>query len=122
MARWRKRNVESRRTADGDVPSRRPLRRSAKARLIELPSGRTVEVVAAPPAHASERPGRDSKRSPRVRSARPGLCRACGSPLVYPIDWRSAPNGLWTVDLRCPNCERVDTVRLTQDEAERFDE
>ncbi len=50
------------------------------------------------------------------------VCRCCTSTLVYPIDWREAPNGRWELELRCPNCEwRVRDV-FTQEQVERFDE
>ncbi len=39
-------------------------------------------------------------------SARPlHICSSCGSRLVHPLDWEAAGRGMWTVLLRCPNCE-----------------
>ncbi len=49
------------------------------------------------------------------------VCRACGSALVYPIDWDEMGHSHWEVTLRCPECERVRTGIFDQTAVERFD-
>ncbi len=91
---------------------------------IVLPSGKTIEVIrpaeVATPSSGSNRPlARDDATD---RAEAPHLCPECDCSLVYPIAWAAAPSGRWSVELRCPNCERKRTVLLAQDVADRFDE
>ncbi len=92
---------------------------------IVLPSGKTIEVVrpaeAAAPSSGSDGPGARG-RAAAVRAQEPHLCPNCDCSLVYPVAWVAAPAERWSVDLRCPNCERKGTVLLAQDVADRFDE
>ena len=91
---------------------------------IVLPSGKKIEVVR-PPEVATPSSGSNGPvgRGRAVVSARePHQCPGCGCALVYPVAWMAAPSGRWSVDLRCPNCERKETVVLAQDVADRFDE
>jgi hypothetical protein len=91
---------------------------------IVLPSGKTIEVVrlaeAAAPSSGSD--GTVVRGRVAVRAEDPHLCPACDCSLVYPVAWLAAPPERWSVDLRCPNCERRETVVLGQDVADRFDE
>ncbi len=88
-----------------------------QVRRVVLPSGKTIEVVyfeevAAPPrAVGAEAVALDLH-----------VCRSCGCELVQPIDWEEAGPGHWTVELRCPNCERRSTGTYAQQAVERFDE
>lgn len=91
---------------------------------IVLPSGKRVEVVrpadAATPSSGSNGPVKRGRAA--VRTQEPHRCPGCDCSLVYPIAWAAAPSECWSVDLRCPNCERKATVLLAQDVADRFDE
>lgn len=110
-------------------------------RRVQLPSGRSIEVVYFPghtpsPA-AAPAPGDPAAAMPSgvVDSAeptqaapavRPGIplhiCRACGSELVYPTHWDTAPAGAWRLDLRCPDCEWTTSEVFAADSVEAFDE
>lgn len=111
---------------------RKSRRRQNTSRRFELPGGKVIEVFAAA-GSASAMPavdgdegqvpagcGLDGAQEPDADG--PHRCSRCGSKLVYPVAWRSAPNGRWKVDLRCPNCEHGETRELEQAAAERFDE
>ena len=91
---------------------------------ILLPSGKMIEVVrpadAAAPSSGTNGPVARGRAA--VRAEEPHLCPACDCALVYPVAWMAAPPERWSVDLRCPNCERKETVVLAQDVADRFDE
>jgi len=111
---------------------RKSRRRQNTSRRFELPSGKVIEVFAAAgSASTMSAVDGDEGHVPmgrRLEAARerdpdgPHRCSRCGSELVYPVAWRSAPTGGWEVDLRCPNCERGETLELEQTAAERFDE
>lgn len=91
---------------------------------IVLPSGKTIEVMriaeAAAPSCGSD--GSVARGRAAVRAEDPQLCPHCDCSLVYPVAWVAAPPERWSVDLRCPNCERRETVVLDQNAADRFDE
>ncbi len=91
---------------------------------IVLPSGKTIEVVRRPEAAtpSSGSNGAVARGRAVVRAPEPHQCPGCGCALVYPVAWRAAPSERWSVDLRCPNCERRETIVLAQDVADRFDE
>ena len=58
-------------------------------RRIVLPGGRAIEVVrfySDGPAHGLH------------------VCPECDSELVQPVGWAEAPQGLWELVLKCPNC------------------
>ncbi len=103
--------------AQEQSPDRHPER-------IVLPSGKTIEVIrtaeAATPTAGSTRPGARGRAA--VRAQEPHHCPDCDCSLVYPIAWVAASSERWSVDVRCPNCERKGTVLLAQDIADRFDE
>jgi hypothetical protein len=109
-------------------------------RRIVLPSGKTIEVLrldderalgddlaamlepapgpVAPMAEvAEEAPGHDA-----ATVDEPHLCGRCASTLVYPVAWAAAGTERWSVELRCPNCERTTSALLELDVAEHFDE
>ncbi|MBA3420430.1 MAG: hypothetical protein H0U12_00780 [Thermoleophilaceae bacterium] len=91
---------------------------------IVLPSGKTIEVVRLPdmaaPSSRSEGPTARDRTAVCAEDAH--LCPACDCSLVYPLAWMAVPPERWSVDLRCPNCERRETVVFDQDVADRFDE
>ncbi len=97
---------------------------SHRIKRVVLPSGKTIEVVhAAEPATARSGSSEPvAQGSAAVRAEEPHLCPDCDCSLVYPIAWVAAPSERWSVDLRCPNCERKGTVLLAQDVADRLDQ
>jgi hypothetical protein len=86
-------------------------------RILELPTGRTVEVSYFT---ADESAGR---RPPDA--APPGLdlhrCPECESDLVYPTDWRDADERAYELTLRCPNCEWTEVDTYDWDTVQRLD-
>jgi hypothetical protein len=50
------------------------------------------------------------------------ICAACGSQLVYPLDWAPTPDKRWSIVLRCPDCEAVAEGIHDQAVVDRFDE
>jgi hypothetical protein len=85
---------------------------------IQLPSGRTIEIVFF---HVNVWPSSES--APADGSARElQRCPECGSDLVYPLEWHEADDQGWSVTLRCPACERRETGVFAQDALEAFDE
>ena len=88
-------------------------------RRVVLPSGKTIEVVY----FEEHSTARFSAPDTPVESATDlHLCGACGSGLVYPVEWEEAGTTHWEVALRCPNCEWLATGVFEQDVVERFDE
>ena len=49
------------------------------------------------------------------------ICEACGSDLVYPIEWAPADERTWAVELRCPDCEWSRNGVHAQQVVDRFD-
>jgi hypothetical protein len=47
-------------------------------------------------------------------------CPACGSTLVYPVDWDRSGRAAWTIHLRCPECETRREVVLGRAAVEQF--
>jgi ribosomal protein S27E len=47
-------------------------------------------------------------------------CPACGSTLVYPVDWDRSGRAAWTLRLRCPECETRREVVLGRAAVEQF--
>ena len=107
-------------------------------RRIVLPSGKTIEVLRLAEHDGREEPGTTLEPEPGpmgpasdeneaasagvVSTPHPHLCPACDSELVYPVAWTAAGAERWSVELRCPNCERTESAVLDLDVAESFDE
>lgn len=113
-------------------------------RRVQLPSGRSIEVVYfsghAPGPAAAPAPGdpaeataampagavdsaEPTRTAPAVKPEIPlHVCRACGSGLVYPTHWDTAPAGAWRLDLRCPDCEWTTNEVFAAESVEAFDE
>ena len=49
-------------------------------------------------------------------------CLNCDSILVQPVNWHEQGNGLWNVELRCPECEWRGRDSYSQIEVDRYDE
>ncbi|HTW12100.1 MAG TPA: hypothetical protein VME01_05105 [Solirubrobacteraceae bacterium] len=69
---------------------------SRAVRRIQLPSGRTIEVV-----RFNEANGSDTRQL--------HVCPSCESDLVQPLSWSEAAEGLWDLTLECPNCAWTET-------------
>jgi hypothetical protein len=86
--------------------------------------GRTIKRVALPGGRAMEvvyfQRGDEARHSSRGLQLH--VCPACGSELVYPVDWEEAGATRWQVTLRCPNCEWFETGTFDQETVERFDD
>jgi hypothetical protein len=88
---------------------------------VQLPSGKTIEVVYFKDAAAAA----DSQTSfgPAVEPDRAlHLCGNCDSELVYPTAWDEAGPDAWHVELRCPDCEHLSEGVFAQKTVDDFDE
>ncbi len=83
---------------------------SHHVKRVQLPSGKTIEVVLFSDAPAVER-----ERDLHV-------CHSCPSELVYPIAWEEAGPSSWHVVLRCPDCEQVREGTFDQEAVDAFDD
>lgn len=109
-------------------------------RHIQLPSGRTIEVVIFADDGQLGTRGTPSRRppgagSPRGASPAPShpdagasatdselhICPRCAGEMVHPVDWRESGVNHWLVLRRCPECEWSAEGRFSQDLVERFD-
>jgi hypothetical protein len=91
-------------------------------RRVVLPSGKTIEVVYFDDAPAAEQHRSLPAPAPQPERSDLHVCGACGSDLVYPVDWDEAGATHWEVSLRCPNCEWSGAGIFEQDVVDRFDE
>ncbi len=83
---------------------------SHHVRRIQLPSGKTIEVVLFGTAPVAE------------ESLDLHVCNSCPSELVYPVAWEQAGASSWRVALRCPDCEQTREGTFPQDAVDAFDE
>jgi hypothetical protein len=63
-----------------------------------------------------------ARQTPPAKTAELHVCSACGSDLVYPLDWSPTPDRRWSISLRCPDCEHVAKGIYEQTVVDRFDE
>lgn len=92
---------------------------------IQLPSGKTIEVVffeAAAGSPRSEQHPAPVEASTIAPARQLHVCPACDSNLVYPTEWAEAGRRSWTVSLRCPACEWSHTGDFSQEIVDLFDE
>ncbi len=85
-------------------------RTSHHVKRLQLPSGKTIEVIRFDDAAVGGEEG-DLHR-----------CAACRSELVYPTRWAEADENTWQVTLRCPECEEVREGAFAQASIDAFDE
>lgn len=92
---------------------------------IVLPSGKTIEVVYFDNASFAE----PRQQQPEAPADRPvdqerelHLCINCDSRLVYPVQWEEAGAQSWSVTLRCPECEWIESGVFSQGQCDRFDD
>jgi len=101
----------------------RPHQRRS-SRIIELPTGKTVEVHY----FTSDGPAVRGAAPPAPAAAAADLdhCPECASDAVYPIAWDDTGDRSFELTLRCPNCEWTevdthdwDTVQRLEDRLDR---
>ena len=63
-----------------------------------------------------------SRQAPPAKPAELHICAACGSQLVYPLEWEPTGDKRWSVVLRCPDCGAVAEGVYDQAAVDRFDE
>ncbi len=93
-------------------PRNRPRRPAA--RRVQLPSGKTIEVVYFGDA------GRESP-APVPTEEPLETCAACGSGLVQPVSWEEADGDRWALTLQCPECWQERNGVFGPDAVERLD-
>ena len=81
---------------------------------VDLPSGRTLEVV-----HPVN--GEPWARVKPVKDRDLEVCEACGCSLVQPTDWESAGPGSCRMSLWCPSCLHSSQGVFSEASADRFD-
>jgi hypothetical protein len=81
--------------------------------LSVLPDGSDAEVL------VTEQEARDLRRGSSPEPAEI-TCAACGSDLVFPIDWENTSQTMWLVTLRCPECRTEYGETLERWRIERF--
>jgi hypothetical protein len=57
-----------------------------------------------------------------ARGADLHVCLGCGSDLVQPLWWEETGDGRWSIELRCPECERRREGVFAQHLLDDFDE
>ena len=88
---------------------------------VQLPSGKTIEVVYFKDADTLPEPV--SSFGPAVEPDQElHVCMECASELVYPTAWDEAGPDTWQVELRCPDCETVREGVFEQATVDNFDE
>jgi hypothetical protein len=85
-----------------------PSRRNHTVRRIELPSGRTIEVI------------RFDDADTAVRELH--VCPTCDSELVQPVSWAEGADDRWSVTLECPNCAWTENGTYARDQIERLED
>ena len=63
-----------------------------------------------------------ARQTPPTDVAELHVCGACGSNLVYPLEWSQTTDRRWSISLRCPDCEHVAEGVYEQAVVDRFDE
>jgi hypothetical protein len=92
---------------------------------VQLPSGKTIEVVYFKDGGALEDVPVESQgvaHPPAEPHQDLHVCLECESELVYPVQWEESGVENWTVLLHCPNCDVYREGIFTQDTVEVFDE
>jgi hypothetical protein len=85
-------------------------------RRVVLPSGKTIEVV-----YFADGTLEAAAPAPDV-TTQLHVCPECASDLVYPTAWEQATEGVWSLSLRCPNCEWRTEASYDRATVERLDE
>src|SRR3954451_6206686 len=85
-------------------------RTSHRVTRVQLPSGKTIEVI------QFDDPGGAAEEGDLHR------CEGCESELVYPTQWSEAEQNTWQVTLRCPECESTREGTFGQASIDAFDE
>lgn len=99
----------------------RPADHSHSIRSVQLPSGKTIEVVHFPdPTVGQVGCGNEVARPQRAPDLQ--CCAACGGGLVHPTGWAPVGGNAWELTLRCPDCEHVRTGVFPGPVVARFDD
>ena len=85
-------------------------------RRVVLPSGKTIEVV-----YFADGAPEASTPAPSP-PADLHCCPRCSSDLVYPTEWEQVDEEVWSLNLRCPNCEWRGAGDYDRATVERLDE
>jgi hypothetical protein len=80
---------------------------SHRVRRVQLPSGKTIEVVLF---------------GAEAQPTQLHVCSGCASELVYPISWEESGPSSWRVVLRCPECEQLREGVFSDEAVDAFDE
>ncbi len=104
------------------VADKRPMEeQSHYVKKVQLPSGKTIEVVYFK--DADQLPEDASSFGPAVETDQAlNVCPECSSELVYPTSWEEAGRDAWQVQLRCPECESFREGVFAQSAVDAFDE
>ncbi len=86
-------------------------------RILELPTGKTIEV-----SYFSADPATRRRRGPSAPALDLHRCPRCASDLVYPTDWDDAGDRAYVLTLRCPNCEWTEVCTHDWETVQRLDE
>jgi thiol-disulfide isomerase/thioredoxin len=74
------------------------MNRDHSVRRIQLPSGKSIEVVRFGGGH-----GAAAQDAPAHEPLH--VCQECSSELVQPSEWHQSSDDLWELTLYCPNCD-----------------
>ena len=88
-----------------------------RVKKITLPSGKVVELVYFLAAGSSTPEPVDIIETPRLER-----CLRCGDEKVCPVDWHEVADGVWHVELRCPECEWRRADLFDQETVDRYDD
>jgi predicted RNA-binding Zn-ribbon protein involved in translation (DUF1610 family) len=86
-------------------------------RRVQLPSGKTIEVVYFDDVAPVRTPA-----TPVPADEGLHVCPCCGAEVVHPVAWREAGPSHWEMTLRCPNCEWLGSGIFAQEPVERLEE
>jgi hypothetical protein len=93
-----------------------------QVKRVQLPSGRTIEVVYFAEEREVAAPSAQSTPSTAEPDQELHVCLDCDSGLVQPVEWDEEGPHNWRVLLRCPNCEIYREGVFSQACVESFDE
>jgi hypothetical protein len=90
-----------------------------------MDDGRITDLTSSPqegPRQVHAPRGHSAPEAPcgEASAGPPQHCPLCRSDLVYPTDWRHVGAATWRLELRCPECDTVRTVRLDREQTHAF--
>lgn len=99
-----------------------PEHDSHHVKRVQLPSGKTIEVVYFKEHEQPEPEARPLVHPPAEPHQELHACLECDSQLVYPVHWEESGPENWSVLLHCPNCDLYREGVFAQHTVECFDE